>query len=114
MNDIKHSSTPAEPTSSIVFVRINRKSINKMSFQKVWNNYVLKRPDTVRCVRVVNYDWPKDVLIASLKDQTARHRFLSDVKREYDADADYMFVPCGCGEPIVGFHIETFIDSCDE
>lgn len=114
MKNVQHSSASTVPTSSIVFYSINRKSIKKMSFQKVWNNYALKPTDNVRCVRVVNYKWQKDVLIACLKDKTARHRFLSDVKREYDADADYMFVPCGCGEPIVGFHIETFIDSCEE
>ena len=56
--------------------------------------------------------WPSNVLEALLKDKSARLFFLRDAKQQYRKGADYMFVTDKFGEPIAGFHIEKFIDSC--
>ena len=110
------SSTPVASTALLVFYRINRKSINKMSFQKVWKNYVQKDVDNVSCANIANYfKLSPERLSALLKDKSARVNFLPQVTDQYlNEDADYMFVTAEHGGPIAGFHIETFIDSCDE
>ena len=97
--------------SVLAFYRINRKSINKMGYQKIWDSYVAKKAENVSCSQIVSFDLPPAALADLLKDKKSKGQLLSLIQAEREAGADYVFVMPEVGVAVAGFNIERFIAS---
>ena len=97
--------------SVLAFYRINRKSINKMGYQKIWDSYVAKKAENVSCSQIVSFGLPPTALVDLLKDKKSKAQLLPLIQAEREAGADYVFVMPEVGAAVAGFNIERFIAS---